>query len=376
MKNTATLRRWAVPAAIGATVIGVGIGATLVQAGDVDSLPPKTAAQLLTDVQNAQIDGLSGTVVTQASLGLPAGIAGGGGTEMSSLLSGSKTMRVWYGGPDRIRGAILGTLGESDFIRNGADVWTWSSEENTATHTTLSEDFADTAMWPPKAIAGEPITPDEAAESVLAAISGTTEVTTDGTAEVAGRPAYELVLKPKDPASTIGEIRLAVDGETSLPLRTQVFGVGQSDVAFEIAFARVTFETPPAEHFTFTPPQGVTVTELGEQDFGTHDAEDKAEGKAGEGMEIIGEGWTAVAEFTSVDLGTLLSGESPKDTEGIDPEAAQGATALLESLPQVSGTWGTGRVFTSALVNALITDDGRILVGAVTTDKLVEVAGR
>lgn len=373
MKNTATLRRWAVPAAIGATVIGVAVGATLVQAGDGDSLPPKTAAQLLTDVQNAQIDGLSGTVVTQASLGLPAGIAGGGGAEMSSLLSGSKTMRVWYGGPDRIRGAILGTLGESDFIRNGADVWTWSSEENTATHTTLSDDYADTAMWPPKAIAGEPITPDEAAESVLAAISGTTEVTTDGTAEVAGRPAYELVLKPKDPASTIGEIRLAVDGETSLPLRTQVFGVGQSDVAFEIAFARVIFETPPAEHFTFTPPQGVTVTEMGEQDFGKHDAEDKAEGKPGEGMEIIGEGWTAVAEFSSADLGKFLSGEP---VEGADAESAQGATALLESLPQVSGTWGSGRVFTSTLVNALITDDGRILVGAVTTDKLVEVAGR
>ncbi|HEY1176659.1 MAG TPA: hypothetical protein VGF17_10920 [Phytomonospora sp.] len=373
MKNTATLRRWAVPAAIGAAVIGVGVGATLVQAGDGDSLPPKTAAQLLTDVQNARIDGLSGTVVTRASLGLPAGLTDGGGAQMSSLLSGSKTMRVWYGGPDKIRGAILGTLGESDFIRNGADVWTWSSEENKATHTTLPADYADTAMWPPKAIAGEPITPDEAAESVLAAISGTTEVTTDGTAEVAGRPAYELVLQPKDPASTIGEIRLAVDGETSLPLRTQIFGKGQSDAAFEIAFARVIFETPPAEHFTFTPPQGVEMTELGQQDWNTERPEDDGTDKP-EGMEVVGEGWTAVVEFTSADIGKILSGEKPEGTEGA--EGGPDVMALVESLPQVSGPWGSGRVFTSALVNALITDDGRILIGAVSTDKLVEVAGR
>ncbi|GIG68715.1 LolA family protein [Phytomonospora endophytica] len=376
MKNTATLRRWAVPAAIGAAVISVGVGATLVQAGDGESLPPKTAAQLLTDVQNARIDGLSGTVVTRASLGLPAGLTDGGGAQMSSLLSGSKTMRVWYGGPERIRGAILGTLGESDFIRNGADVWTWSSEENTATHTTLPADYADTAMWPPKAIAGEPITPDEAAESVLAAISGTTEVATDGTAEVAGRPAYELVLKPKDPASTIGEIRLAVDGETSLPLRTQIFGKGQTDAAFEIAFARVIFETPPDEHFTFTPPQGVEMTEMGEQDWnsGTKDeGQPKDDGTKTEGLEVIGEGWTAVVEFTSADIGKILSGEP---VEGVEGENAPDVSALVESLPQVSGTWGSGRVFTSALVNALITDDGRILVGAVTTDKLVEVAGR
>ncbi|MEV0645748.1 hypothetical protein AB0I28_10850 [Phytomonospora sp. NPDC050363] len=373
MKNTATLRRWAVPTAIGAVVIGVGVGATLVQAGDGDSLPPKTAAQLLTDLQNAEIGGLSGTVVTTASLGLPTGLTDGGGAEMSSLLSGSKTMRVWYGGPEKIRGAILGTLGESDFIRNGADVWTWSSEENKATHATLPADYADTAMWPPKAIAGEPITPDEAAESVLAAINGTTEVTTDGTAEVAGRPAYELVLKPKDAASTIGEIRLAVDGETSLPLRTQVFGAGQSEAAFEIAFARVIFETPPDEHFTFTPPQGVEMTEMGEQDWSSAEGEHpEVEGEP-KGLEVIGEGWTAVAEFTSVELADLLAG---KQVEGASPQTGEGINRLLESLPSVSGPWGSGRVFSSTLVNALITDDGRILVGAVTTDKLVEVAGR
>ena len=44
------------------------------------------------------------------------------------------TLRVWYAGPDKARVALLGTLGETDVIRNGRDVWIWASRGNTATH--------------------------------------------------------------------------------------------------------------------------------------------------------------------------------------------------------------------------------------------------
>ncbi|WP_449066401.1 hypothetical protein [Planomonospora algeriensis] len=52
------------------------------------------------------------------------------------------------------------------------------------------------------------------------------------------------------------------------------------------------------------------------------------------------------------------------------------AEALLKSATPVSGTWGSGKVIRTKLVSALLTDDGRLLVGAVTPEKLVEVAGR
>ena len=67
----------------------------------------------------------------EADLGLPAiPIAGQGSSELSSLASGTHTLRVWYSGPDHARVALLGTLGETDVITNGTDVWTWSSREN------------------------------------------------------------------------------------------------------------------------------------------------------------------------------------------------------------------------------------------------------
>ena len=41
------------------------------------------------------------------------------------------------------------------------------------------------------------------------------------------------------------------------------------------------------------------------------------------------------------------------------------AVALLASLPRISGEWGTGRVLSGTLVSAILTDDGRVAIGAV-----------
>ena len=132
--RTRTLR-WAVP---GAAAIAVAVAASgVLSAGASAPLPPKTAAQLLVALQNAHVDGLSGTVVENARLGLPDIPSLGGqssATSLMSLLTGSHTLRVWTGGEDKSRVALLGSLGESDVVRNGRDVWTWSSDTNTATH--------------------------------------------------------------------------------------------------------------------------------------------------------------------------------------------------------------------------------------------------
>jgi hypothetical protein len=49
-------------------------------------------------------------------------------------------------------------------------------------------------------------------------------------------------------------------------------------------------------------------------------------------------------------------------------------TALLALLPRKSGDWGSGSLLSTRLVNVLVTDDGRVLVGAVKPDVLYEAA--
>ena len=67
------------------------------------------------------------------------------------------------------------------------------------------------------------MTPQQAADEALKAISPTTRVSTDGTATVAGRSAYELVLSPKNAATLVDSVHIAIDGATHVPLRVQVF---------------------------------------------------------------------------------------------------------------------------------------------------------
>ena len=95
----------------GLVVLGGGALTSLQASADV-RLPTRSAAQLLVDLQTAQLDGVSGTVVERADLGLPALPANFGGTngaDLTSLVTGTNTMRVWYSGRDKARVALTNT---------------------------------------------------------------------------------------------------------------------------------------------------------------------------------------------------------------------------------------------------------------------------
>lgn len=369
--------RWLVPAATALAVIGGGVVLRTAVASAEPTLPARTAAQLLTDLQSAELDGLSGTVVQHADLGLPAlPLPGGeGSAEFTSMLSGDHTLRVWYSGPDKARVALLGTLGESDVIRSGQDVWTWSSRTKTATHRKLTahEPTDRTGTAPKRLGTGAPTTPQEAADQALAAIDPSTVVTTAGSARVAGQAAYELVLAPRDTASLIGQVRLAIDAAHRVPLRVQVFGRGASKPAIEVAFTSVTFTRPDAGQFRFTPPPGATVKEESATAGHAPDAAqiDGAKPDAarapGPHPVVIGAGWTSVI--------AARTATSAAAKPGADPTAQLGQLAgLMERLPAVNGSWGSGRLLTGKLFSVLMTDDGRVLAGAVSPERLYQAA--
>jgi outer membrane lipoprotein-sorting protein len=361
--------RWLVPTAAAVVVIGGGAAAgTLVASAD-PALPARSAAQLLVDVQTAKVDGLSGTVVESADLGLPdlSALGGSNGSDITKLITGSNTARVWYAGDTKVRLALLGTLGETDVIRNGGDVWMWTSRDNTAEHIKVPADAGTPHAMPTDL----PVTPQEAAAKALAAIDPTTSVTTTGSAKVAGRDAYELVLAPKDTASLIGQVRLAIDAKTHIPLRVDVYAKNANDPAVRVAFQDISFAVPGAQQFTFNPPPGATVKTPKAGDAAPKtgapipaDPKDRAAKAKADGTQVVGTGWTSVV------VAKLPASGGDSSTN------AQQLTGLVNSLPKVSGSWGSGHLLTSALFSALITDDGRVLAGAVAPEKLYEVAGK
>src|SRR6478609_1397310 len=102
----------------------------------------------------------------------------------------------------------------------------------------------------------------QAATDVLAALQPTSTISVDGTDEVAGRPAYDLVLAPKPTERTLlREVRIAVDAQERMPLRLTVLGQGSTSPALQVGFTDLTFGQQDPARFTFTPPAGAKVTD-------------------------------------------------------------------------------------------------------------------
>ncbi|MEV4760931.1 hypothetical protein AB0J86_38325 [Micromonospora sp. NPDC049559] len=367
--NSRPALRWLVPATAAVAIVGGGAAVGTFSASAEPSLPPRTAAQLLVDLQTARLDGLSGTVVQRADLGLPAlpNLAAQGSSDFTSLVSGTHTLRVWYAGPDKARIALLGTLGESDVIRNGSDVWFWDSRANKASHSTLPESGGDVEARPGSLPHGLPASPQEAAQQALAAIDPTTEVSVGRSAKVAGRDAYELVLRPRDTASLVGQVRIGVDAAEHVPLRFEVLAKDAQEAAFEVAFTQVNFSRPDDEQFAFNPPAGTKVTEESAK------PEKPSAGRPEpRDVRVLGKGWTSVLSAKLPADSIPGAGEA---TAGGNPDAeAPQLGALLGALPKVSGDWGSGRLLTGKLFSALLTDDGRVLAGAVSPERLYQAA--
>ncbi|MFE4955736.1 outer membrane lipoprotein carrier protein LolA [Streptomyces sp. NPDC056653] len=391
--------RYVVPVAVaGVAAATIGLVPALADSGDPD-LPKITAQQLIEKIAASDTEQLSGTVKISTDLGIPSlgGLAGslaqGGGDgprggssadpqeKLTELASGTHTLRVAADGPDKQRVSMLDSAAEYSVIRNRDQVWAYDSKSNEAYHATGDKasghaEKRGEATTPD----GVPTTPKAFAEEALKTAGPTTSVTVDGTAQVAGRDAYKLVIKPKQGGSTIGAITIAVDAKNGVPLKFTLSPSSGGKAVIDAGFTSVDFAKPAGSSFTFTPPKGAKVTEAddakAQQQAGKQAPEFKVPGgpagldelAGGKGAKVIGEGWTAVAEIEAP--GGRAIPTSPKS--GDVPPAAQ---QFLDSFgDKVTGKFGSGTVFKTRLVNALMTDDGKVYVGLVTKDALVRAA--
>ncbi|MGD9483800.1 DUF2092 domain-containing protein [Streptomyces sp. TRM70308] len=406
--------RYAVPVAVAAvTVASVGLVPALAESGDPE-LPEITAEELVAKIAASDVQRLSGTVEISSDLGIP-GLTGGGGgglfgggphgdrgergepaesdapydgaapeggqspadpaDKLLELAGGEHTLRVAVDGPERQRLSVVEDTAEYSLIHNDGEVWAYDSASDTAYHAEAPEGGAERERPAP---GPQDLTPGEAAEQLLGAVDDTTAVRVEGTTTVAGRDAYELAVAPKDAAhSTVEAVRIAVDAENGTPLRFALDAGDGGAPLVEAAYTEVDFGKPAAELFTFTPPKGTEVTEADEWDAAEGPAGGHGAGgvnglpglgslaELGGDVEVVGEGWSSVVKIAAPP-GVVGEGA------GLGSPEADG---FLDKLTQrVEGDFGTGRVFSTRLVNAMLTDNGTVYLGAVTKDGLVEAA--
>ncbi|MEU8758015.1 DUF2092 domain-containing protein [Streptomyces sp. NPDC048659] len=390
--------RYVVPVAVaGVAAATIGLVPALAASGDPD-LPQITAQQLIEKIAASDTQTLSGTFRISTDLGLPsfAGLLSGAGAgagsgassadpadKLTQLVSGSHTLRLAADGPERQKLTLVDGSDEYSLIHNGDDVWAYDSKSNEVFH-----EKTDGGRGEKKGEKGVPGTPKELADEVLKAAGDTTSITVGGTAKVAGRDAYQLVIKPKQSGSTVESVKIAVDAGTGTPLKFTLNSVSGGKPVVDAGFTKIDFSKPDASAFAFKAPKGAKVTEgtegaeggeggLAGDKGGAHDQLPKGlEGALGDfglggaagadgkgGFNVIGEGWTTIAKLDS-------GAPAPKTDEA--PKEVQG---FLDALgDKVSGKFGSGTVFKTKIVNALMTDDGRVYVGAVTPQALVDAA--
>ena len=75
---------------------------------------------------------------------------------------------------------------------------------------------------------------------------------------------------------------------------------------------------------------------------------------------VVGEGWSSVV-VSKVDTKSMSS-------EQLDQ--------VLKALPTVNGKFGSGKLLSATAFSAVLTDDGRIAVGAVAPEKLYDALAK
>jgi outer membrane lipoprotein-sorting protein len=251
-------------AVAGIGLVGTGLYPALASDGGPD-LPEVTAEELLVMIAESDTEQLTGTVRMDVGMDIPglgsvASTFGGPAGRLASLATGSSTLKVAVDGEERQRLAIADGSEEFSVIHNAGDLWMYDSASNTAYHGEVPEDAQHELDAESKGLDKFGLTPQEAAQQILAEANEHADISVSGTAKVAGQSAYQLLVEPKDGEGGVESVRISVDAETGVPLAVTV--EGENRQLLDLAFSQIRYEQPSGGNFDFTPPKGADIVDL------------------------------------------------------------------------------------------------------------------
>jgi outer membrane lipoprotein-sorting protein len=370
--------RWLAPPAVAFVLVaGAGFGPGLFTSGASAApiLPAISAEDLVAKIVGATPPSFSGTVQTKTNLGLPSvGSLFPSGSSVLSMILTPHTIKVSSAPEGKFHLAVPDGLTETDVISDGSQVWVWQSSDQSVTHLAKDASGGGDHTADPAGQTAEP-TPDAIAKKLLAQADPTTRVFVRGTATVAGRDAYELVLAPTSSSTLVADVIIDVDAATSMPLAVQVLAKDAGTPAIEVGFTDISLGAQPASAFTFTPPPGSKVSEATSPEellFGPPRPRVGPDGQRikartpGDGQRVGPAPAPTAPDTSTPERETRVLGTGWESVVALPNGPAQ-----LAAVGQpVSGAWGSGRLVTSTLADALVLDDGTVLVGAVAPDRL------
>jgi len=409
-------KRWA-PAALVATVITAGTIALPIQANAVD-LPDLTPQQVML-LMEGEVQGFSGTIVKTSELGLPplqmssmmdeetikrmeeklpegfeefvpSLIEQNAITQAVELISGTHKIRV-YASAEGARVQVLDTMSQRDVVINKDEFWFYDSRKATAiTGAIIPMDQAELDAAQTEAesklqeyaaqIQLDISNPEAVANYLMDQIGESTTVSVGKDHRVAGRTAYQLIAQPNSTNSLVESVIVSVDSETGMALDVKVYSKEQEAPALHVGFESISFEVPDASMFSFTPPAGTTVETL------EVPAEAEAELERLKAEADSSELTQQRKDELMAELEAKYGNQPRPELIGSDWESVIYLSAIPSEVPMellenelfadLMTTVAGGKVFSTPILNVLITDSGKVYAGAVTIAFLQEVAAR
>ena len=249
--------------------VAVGVSATaLASALGSDAKPPaKPLAVAVHDALAAPpVEGVSANIKLTDHLLEGANLASGdssGAGELASnpLLSGASG-RLWIAKDGRARLELQAEKGDTQILYDGKTITAYDAATNTLyRYTPATDEKPDTTDTHGEVPSVAKI------EETISHLKEHANVSEATPANVAGQPAYTVRVSPKESGSMIGGAELSFDAVHGAPLRAALYSsTNASAPVIELAATEVSYGPVAASVFSFTPPPGAKVEDLGTSD--------------------------------------------------------------------------------------------------------------
>ena len=173
----------------------------------------------------------------------------GVGADVTSLLSSTNRLRVWYAGPVHYRVDRITPAAETDTYRNGYGTWTWDSDHGSPS----------TPGTPRRSRCPAPRTRCPEPGPAVARPGAAEQLVSIAPQRIAGRAALGLLWRPKDKRTLVGQVKVWADEKTGLPSRSRCArSAGRAARSARRSWTCPT-ESPPPRGCVSTPPPSATV---------------------------------------------------------------------------------------------------------------------
>jgi outer membrane lipoprotein-sorting protein len=365
-----------VPASIGVASLGAALVTPSLASAQDPTLPVVSRVQLVQNMLSAKPTPFSGTLVVTSNLFGSVSSLASSALPGVTLPQGTATVNLWRGLKDQLRAQLLNSTSERDLYVNGPNAWLWDSSTMSAVHL-IASGSQPTEDSVPKDFSPTKLDPAVIAKDLLANLSPYVNVSIGQNNYVGGQPVYDLQLQPLDSSSLVRTINIYVDANNWRVVGVDVISTSSSVPVLSSEFSTISFSTPSASVFSFTPPEGAKVTTkvltfpernstatespatLSKKQLGSQMTERFLSSKGAEKPKLFGSGLTSVVV------------SAPGAFQSLQAEAGSKYRALFTQVfTSYQTPFGEGKVLSTPLFNVMVLPNGQIVAGAVTLNQL------